>query len=106
MRPLASASSWNGPTRPRSWTSDSRVQRKWNRQSWVEGLMSETVRANAVTGSARLESTEGFPPQTTRQSELDAITEFYRGVIGSRRAVYVSAPITSGRRLIDWLAKN
>lgn len=45
-----------------------------------------------------------FPPQTTRLAEINALTEMYRGVVAPGSAVYVSAPITSGKRLSDWLS--
>ena len=45
-----------------------------------------------------------FPPESTRVAEIDAIVEFFRGLLKPKSAVYVSAPITSGRRFVDWLA--
>src|SRR5437867_7673831 len=44
-----------------------------------------------------------FPPEATRSAEIDAVVDFYRGVLRPKTAVYVSAPITSGRRFIEWL---
>jgi hypothetical protein len=43
-----------------------------------------------------------FPPQTSRGAEIDALIEMLRSVFPNRRALYVSVPITSGRRFIDW----
>jgi hypothetical protein len=47
-----------------------------------------------------------YPPQTTRGAEIDAFIELFRGLFPGREALYVSAPITSGRRLINWISRN
>jgi hypothetical protein len=47
-----------------------------------------------------------FPPRTTHESELEAAMGVLRTVAGAREAVYVSAPITSGKRLSAWLARR
>src|SRR5690606_27829718 len=47
-----------------------------------------------------------FPPQTSRGAEIDAFVELLRGVLARRSAVYVSAPITSGRRFVEWYART
>jgi hypothetical protein len=49
---------------------------------------------------------DAYPPQTTRGAEIDAFIELFRGVFPGREALYVSAPITSGRRLINWISRN
>ena len=47
-----------------------------------------------------------FPPQTSRGAEVDALIEMLRGVFPRRSALYVSAPITSGRRFVEWYARR
>ena len=47
-----------------------------------------------------------FPPQTSRCAEIEALVELLRGVFPDRVALYVSAPITSGQRLVDWYARR
>jgi hypothetical protein len=56
----------------------------------------------ALTDDSRHAADDVFPPLTSRSSEIEAIVEFLRGVFSSRMAVYVSAPITSGRRFFEW----
>ncbi|HXX21705.1 MAG TPA: hypothetical protein VEO19_00990 [Terriglobia bacterium] len=51
-------------------------------------------------------SEDVYPPQTTRGAEIDAFIGLLRGVFPGREALYVSAPITSGRRLINWISRN
>lgn len=51
---------------------------------------------------ARHPADDVFPPQTSRSAEIDAHIELLRGVFANRNAVYVSAPITSGRRFLEW----
>jgi hypothetical protein len=53
---------------------------------------------------ARADSSTLFPPESTRLSEVDAVMEFLRSVIRPKTAVYVSSPITSGRRFVQWAA--
>jgi hypothetical protein len=43
-----------------------------------------------------------FPPQTTHEREIDALLNVLGSVIVGRSAVYVSTPITSGRRFARW----
>lgn len=46
-----------------------------------------------------------FPPQTSRGTEIEALVELLRGVFPDRVALYVSAPITTGKRFIDWCTR-
>lgn len=46
---------------------------------------------------------DSFPPITTHEDEVNALLNMLGCVIVERSAVYVSAPITSGRRLAQWL---
>jgi hypothetical protein len=48
------------------------------------------------------DSDDVFPPQTSRGAEIDALIELLRGVFQTRSALYVSVPITSGRRFLEW----
>src|SRR5258706_2063918 len=43
-----------------------------------------------------------FPPKTTHEREIDSMLNVLRGVVVNHSAVYVSTPITSGRRFADW----
>jgi hypothetical protein len=43
-----------------------------------------------------------FPPQSTHQREIDALLNILGSVIVDHSAVYVSTPITSGRRFANW----
>jgi hypothetical protein len=47
-----------------------------------------------------------FPPKTNYEREAQAALEFLISVIGKEKAVYMSAPITSGKRLIEFHKKN
>ncbi|MGH9957030.1 MAG: hypothetical protein ACREBC_07855 [Pyrinomonadaceae bacterium] len=47
-----------------------------------------------------------FPPSTTHTREVEALLNILASVIVDRTAVYVSVPITSGRRLADWLTSR
>ena len=47
-----------------------------------------------------------FPPVTTHEREVEALLNILASVIVGRSAVYVSAPITSGRRLAQWLGSR
>jgi hypothetical protein len=46
---------------------------------------------------------KGFPPVTTREGEIDELLNILGSVIVERSGVYVSVPITSGRRYGEWL---
>lgn len=43
-----------------------------------------------------------FPPRSDRVSEIETLLGMLDSVVPHRAAVYVAAPITSGRRFIDW----
>jgi hypothetical protein len=43
-----------------------------------------------------------FPPNSTRQREIDSLLNMLGTVIADRSAVYVSTPITSGQRFAEW----
>jgi hypothetical protein len=43
-----------------------------------------------------------FPPETNRGREIESLLNLLRSVVVDRAAVYVSTPITSGRRFVDW----
>jgi hypothetical protein len=43
-----------------------------------------------------------FPPETDREQEIESLLNVLGSVIVGRAAVYVSTPITSGRRFVDW----
>jgi hypothetical protein len=62
-----------------------------------------TTKTEFVGRTVREPSESTFPPEPTRVAEIDAVVEFFRGLVASRSAIYVSAPITSGRRFVDWL---
>jgi len=49
---------------------------------------------------------DGFPPVTTHERELEALINVLGSVVVGRSAVYVSAPITSGKRLAKWLSSR
>lgn len=65
--------------------------------------MPMTTKTDFARRTVREPSDSGFPPEPTRVAEIDAIVEFFRGLVDPRSAIYVSAPITSGRRFVDWL---
>lgn len=44
-----------------------------------------------------------FPPQSTHLPEIEVLSKFLHGVIQESNAVYVSSPITSGQRYIEWI---
>lgn len=43
-----------------------------------------------------------FPPRTTQEREIDSLLNVLGSVIVDHSGVYVSTPITSGRRFADW----
>lgn len=47
-----------------------------------------------------------FPPVTTHEREVEALLNILASVIVGRSAVYVSAPITSGKRFAQWLGSR
>jgi len=46
--------------------------------------------------------TDDFPPRSTHEQEIRALLEILASVIEGRTAVYLSAPITSGKRFSEW----
>jgi hypothetical protein len=60
----------------------------------------------ASSTTSRVPSEDSFPPQSARLPEIEAILEFYRGFLAPKSATYVSAPITSGRRFVQWLSRE
>ena len=59
--------------------------------------MQPDVISNAFKDQFQAVPEDVYPPQTTRGAEIDAFIELFRGVFPGREALYVSAPITSGR---------
>jgi hypothetical protein len=49
---------------------------------------------------------DSFPPMTTHERDVAALLNILGSVIVERSGVYVSAPITSGRRLAQWLGSR
>lgn len=49
---------------------------------------------------------DSFPPITAHEREVAALLNILGSVIVGRAAVYVSAPITSGRRLALWVGSR
>lgn len=47
-----------------------------------------------------------FPPQSKREEEINALLNMLGSVIDDKNATYVGAPITSGKRLIEWRVKQ
>lgn len=43
-----------------------------------------------------------YPPRPIRCEDIEKLLELLRAVVTKRGALYVSAPITSGRRLTEW----
>lgn len=46
--------------------------------------------------------TGDFPPRSTHEQEIRGLLEILASVIEGRTAVYLSAPITSGKRFSEW----
>ncbi len=42
-----------------------------------------------------------FPPRPTKPDEVDLVVSAFAAVTNDRKAVYLSAPITTGRRFVD-----
>jgi hypothetical protein len=59
-----------------------------------------TRHLSALWPSAR----EPYPPESTREPEIALVVEFLKSGLGATRAVYISAPITTGRTFVEWLA--
>ncbi|HAF13408.1 MAG TPA: hypothetical protein DHU55_01110 [Blastocatellia bacterium] len=49
---------------------------------------------------------DSFPPITTHERKVEALLNILASVVVERSAVYVSAPITSGKRLAKWLGSR
>jgi hypothetical protein len=47
-----------------------------------------------------------YPPRPAKCDDIKKILEVLRGVVPRRSAIYVSAPITSGRRLAEWYVRS
>ena len=47
-----------------------------------------------------------FPPRSIHIAEIELLVEILASITEKRTAVYVSTPITSGRRLVTWPSKN
>jgi hypothetical protein len=45
-------------------------------------------------------------PEPSRRAEIASLVAMLASVVPDRSAVYVAAPITSGRRFVDWLARR
>lgn len=59
-----------------------------------------------VTEQSQRAADDVFPPQTSRGAEIEALIELLRGVFPDRVALYVSAPITTGQRFVDWYSRR
>jgi hypothetical protein len=59
-----------------------------------------------LSGLSQRATDEVFPPQTSRGAEIEALVELLRGVFPKRAALYVSAPITSGQRFVEWYSRR
>jgi hypothetical protein len=44
----------------------------------------------------------GFPPTPTHKDKIDTVVKVLASVVDGRTAVYLSAPITSGKRFLEW----
>src|SRR4051812_16275920 len=47
-----------------------------------------------------------FPPKTAHPDQVSTFLNILGCVLGPKSAVYLSAPITSGKRFSQWFAKN
>src|SRR5688572_18510933 len=72
----------------------------------MRSFMKADTGSKLLSGHSRPAAEDVFPPQTSRVAEIDAFLELLRGVLANRSAVYVSAPITSGRRFVEWYARR
>lgn len=53
-----------------------------------------------------MNDSSGFPPFPTHAEEIELVLVALQTVIRGRTAAYVSAPITTGRRFLDWRRHN
>lgn len=44
-----------------------------------------------------------FPPRSTHINQIETLLIFLKGIIPDQKAIYVTSPITSGRRYIEWI---
>jgi len=49
--------------------------------------------------------TPSYPPQSRRDAEIDGLVDVLACATGGHNGVYVSAPITTGRRYAQWSAR-
>ena len=47
-----------------------------------------------------------FPPRSVHESEIGVLVAFLESIIPEHNAVYMSAPITSGKRYIHWIEQH
>ncbi len=47
-----------------------------------------------------------FPPKTSYEDQVIAMLEVLRSVIPDKNSIYISIPLTSGKRFIDWHDEN
>jgi len=64
------------------------------------------IASEALKGQSGRIADDVFPPQTSRGAQIEAFAELLHGVLPKRIAIYVSAPITSGRRFVDWYTRH
>jgi len=50
--------------------------------------------------------TDDFPPLSTHEQQIDILLATLASIIDGRTAVYLSAPITSGKRFSEWHTKR
>lgn len=68
--------------------------------------MQPNAESEVLRRQPRRAADDVFPPQTSRGAEIEALVELLRGVFPKRVALYVSAPITSGERFVDWYSRR
>src|SRR5262245_8992789 len=61
--------------------------------------------AKVLAEHTRSSSEDVFPPETSRPAEIESFLAMFHSVFPSRTALYVSAPITSGRRFVEWYVR-
>lgn len=45
---------------------------------------------------------QGYPPQSNRSQEINFLLEIMSTVVENRTAIYLSTPITTGKRFSNW----
>jgi hypothetical protein len=68
--------------------------------------MQPDVMSRGFKEQSQRASEDVYPPQTARSAEIEAFIELLRGLFPERLALYVSAPITSGQRFINWISRR